>query len=134
LSERVPLGTNRARLAWIALTSLVLAGEVFAIEAAVRAFAAAPLFTRGAVCVALLMPAGLLLGFGFPTGMRLAAATGARHTAWFWGINGAAGVTGGAVAVALGISQGLDTTMLAGAACYALLAVPSCMGLKGEKT
>ena len=34
----------------------------------------------------------LLMGFGFPTGMRLVSTINARPMPWFWGINGGAGV------------------------------------------
>jgi hypothetical protein len=39
-----------------------------------------------------IMPLGFLLGFAFPTGMRLVEAVDRQPTPWFWGINGATGV------------------------------------------
>lgn len=70
------------------------------------------------------MPAGVLMGFGFPTGMRLAEAIDPRPTPWFWGMNGAGGVLGSVLAVACGISFGISTTLMVGAAC-SLLLVPA---------
>ncbi|MCZ7583451.1 MAG: hypothetical protein M5R36_09025 [Deltaproteobacteria bacterium] len=42
---------------------------------------------------------------------------------WLWGVNGAAGVVASALAVAVSIAFGIDTTMYLGAACYAGLAL-----------
>jgi hypothetical protein len=47
----------------------------------------------------------------------------ARSTAWFWGINGAAGVMGSSLAIAINIGAGIDRAMFIAALCYALLAV-----------
>ncbi|HYD19009.1 MAG TPA: hypothetical protein VEF76_11070, partial [Patescibacteria group bacterium] len=76
------------------------------------------------LCVSVTLPLGCLLGFGFPTGMALAAKTSTQPTAWFWGINGAAGVTGSAIAIALNIALGIDWTMGLGALCYLGLLIP----------
>ena len=67
------------------------------------------------------MPAGLLMGYGFPTGMRFISAVDRKPTPWFWGINGAAGVLASTVAVACSIAYGIGTTLALGAACYLLL-------------
>jgi hypothetical protein len=85
------------------------------------AFNHATLSARIAICVACITPAGLLLGFGFPTGMRLIAAIDSRPTPWFWGINGAAGVLASIVAVVVSLALGITTTLILGALCYFLL-------------
>ena len=76
---------------------------------------------RALLCVALIAPAGILMGFGFPTGMRLIAAVDTRPTAWFWGVNGAMGVLGSIVAVIISMAWGIGVTMTVGALCYLLL-------------
>ncbi len=53
--------------------------------------------------------------------------SGKDLTAWFWGINGAAGVMGSALAISISIAAGLHTTMITGAICYGLLAIPALM-------
>jgi hypothetical protein len=74
---------------------------------------------------AVLAPAGFLMGFGFPTGMRLVSAISTGPTPWFWGINGAAGVLAASVAVVISIAFSIDTTLRIGAACYLLIAAPA---------
>jgi hypothetical protein len=84
--------------------------------------------TRAAVCVGVLAPAGVLMGFAFPTGMRLVSAIDPRPTPWFWGINGAAGVLASVAAVAIGIALGISVTLTVGAICYLLL-IPAALAL-----
>jgi hypothetical protein len=81
----------------------------------------APLPVRAGICVAVIGPAGFLMGFGFPTGMRLVTALDSRPTPWFWGINGAAGVLAASLGVVVSIAFGISVNLILGAACYALL-------------
>jgi spermidine synthase len=90
----------------------------------------ATLLTRALLCVAVILPAGIPMGFMFPTGMRLAARIDARPTPWLWAVNGAAGVLGSGTAVMLSIQTSLDHTVLAGAGCYALLSMVGPMLLR----
>jgi len=76
---------------------------------------------RIGLCVVLIAPAGILLGFGFPTGMRLISSIDPKPTPWFWGINGAAGVLATIAAVVVSIALGIKATLLVGAVCYFLL-------------
>jgi hypothetical protein len=80
---------------------------------------------RAGIAVLVLIPAGFLMGFGFPTGMRLVSEVDARPTPWFWGINGAAGVLAASVAVLTSIAFDIDTTLWIGALCYLLLPAPA---------
>ena len=79
------------------------------------------LFVRAGLCVLVIAPAGLLMGFGFPTGMRLVSALDRRPTPWFWGVNGAAGVLAATLAVACSMAFGISTTLIVAAVCYLLL-------------
>lgn len=123
--DRWPLATSRSRLIWIASTAAIALAEVFALDVVTRIFADVSLPYRALLCTGLIVPLGCLLGFGFPTGMALVRGINARPTAWFWGINGAAGVMGSVLAVALNIAEGFSFTMTVGALCYALLAFPA---------
>jgi hypothetical protein len=66
----------------------------------------------------MIAPAGLLMGFGFPTGMRLVNAVDSRPTPWFWAINGAAGVLAAGLAVAVSIAFSINACIWLGAACH----------------
>jgi SAM-dependent methyltransferase len=124
-SERVPLDGPGKLAAW----SLAIAVYVFALPVwlppLLAKFDGADLPLRAGLCVLALAPAGLLMGFGFPTGMRLASAISTGPTPWFWGVNGAAGVLAASVAVVTSLAFGIDTTLRIGAACYLLVGVPA---------
>ncbi len=127
ICDRLPLDTARARNIWAILTALAAFAAIFAINWMTVHFAGAGLVTRALLCVSVTLPLGCLLGFGFPTGMTLAREVSTQPTAWFWGINGAAGVTGSAIAIALNIALGLNVTMALGALCYLALLIPARM-------
>lgn len=84
-------------------------------------FEGATLPIRAGACMLVIFPAGLLMGYGFPTGMRLISAVDPKPTPWFWGINGAAGVMASSLAVACSIGFGIGTTLAIGGVCYWLL-------------
>ena len=71
----------------------------------------AGLLVRAGLCVLVLAPAGFLMGFGFPTGMRLVSTINAGPMPWFWGINGGAGVLAASVAVVTSIAFSIDPTL-----------------------
>jgi hypothetical protein len=121
LSEKLTLD-NRAKItSWAILTGVCLATLPFVLGELFATFNDAALPARVAICVLSITPAGLLLGFGFPTGMRLIASIDARPTPWFWGINGAAGVLASISAIAVSLALGINATLIAGALCYILL-------------
>ncbi len=86
-----------------------------------HATAAQPLTMRIALALAVVMPLGFLLGFAFPTGMRLVEAVDRGPTAWFWGINGATGVLASVLAVMIGMAFGINVTVTVSALCYLAL-------------
>ena len=77
--------------------------------------AAATLPWRALASVAVIFPAGLLMGFGFPTGMRLITRLDARLTPWLWGVNGASGVLAAGIE---GFSSTQMTIAFSGGAMY----------------
>ena len=121
LSEKLPLHSNARLISWGVTTGIYVFSLPFFLGSLFAAFSAAELGTRIALCVALIAPAGLLLGFGFPTGMRLVSTIDPKPTPWFWGINGAAGVLASIIAVTLSLALGIGTTLVLGALCYLLL-------------
>ena len=101
VSDRVTLNSLGKLSLWSAVTGGFLFSLSFWMPGLLAAQESEPLLVRAAVSIAIIAPAGFLLGFGFPTGMRLISAVDARPTPWFWGINGRGGrtrlVPGGAV-------------------------------------
>jgi hypothetical protein len=121
LSERIAIDKPWKLTAWAVLTAAYTGSLPFWMPDVVLEAASAGLAGRAAVCVAILAPAGLLMGFGFPTGLRLTSAVDRRPSPWFWGINGAASVLSAILAVACSLAFGIGVTLLLGAACYLLL-------------
>jgi hypothetical protein len=128
LSDWRPLDTRGRLVLWGALTVLYLVCLPYWMPGVLGAFEGGTLLTRAAVCVGVLAPAGVLMGFAFPTGMRLVSAIDPRPSPWFWGINGAAGVLASVAAVAIGIALGISVTLTVGAICYLLL-IPAALAL-----
>jgi hypothetical protein len=121
-SERLVLGSATRLIAWALLLAIYLAGWPAWFPLLAAKFEAADIVLRGLVCTLAILPAGVLMGFGFPTGMRLTTAVDPRPTPWFWGVNGAAGVLGAGLAVGCSITSSIDTTLRLGAAAYLLIA------------
>lgn len=128
LSDRLVL-TPRRFAVWSVLVAAYIAALALASPPLLLAADSAPLVARALLCVALIAPAGILMGFGFPTGMRLIAAVDRRPTPWFWGVNGAMGVLGSIVAVIVSMAWGISVTMTVGALCYLAL-VPAARAIR----
>jgi hypothetical protein len=75
----------------------------------------------------LIAPAGILMGFGFPTGLNLARRANGGLGPWLWGINGAAGVLASGVAVLISIQLGIPTVFYLAASCYLITAAAGCL-------
>jgi hypothetical protein len=123
-SESVRLAGAGMLAAWSVASAAYLFALPFWLPALLVDLDGADLLVRAGLCVLVLAPAGFLMGFGFPTGMRLVSAISTGPTPWFWGINGAAGVMAASVAVVTSIAFSIDTTLRIGAACYLLIAAP----------
>jgi SAM-dependent methyltransferase len=124
-SERMRLSGTGKLLAWSVASAAYLFALPFWLPPLLVDLDGADLLIRAGFCVLVLAPAGLLMGFGFPTGMRLVSAISTGPTPWFWGINGAAGVLAASIAVATSIAFSIDTTLRIGAACYLLVTAPA---------
>ncbi|MCB1591927.1 MAG: hypothetical protein KDI90_05690 [Alphaproteobacteria bacterium] len=123
ISERVPLNGLGRQVVWSVLTCAYAVMISFNMTTLFDIYAEVDLLTRILVSVAMIFPAGILMGFAFPTGLTLTEKFDTRATAWFWGINGAAGILGSTVGIALNMAIGIDKTMILGGACYALLSL-----------
>jgi hypothetical protein len=117
-SERLRIEAPVRFAVWaVALSGYLLSLPLW-LPRVLDAFQTAAIAPRALVSMAIICPAGVLMGFGFPAGMRLTQASDSRPTPWFWGINGAAGVLASVLAVAASISFGISVTLVLGGLCY----------------
>jgi hypothetical protein len=122
LSERLPLKSNASIAAWAGILGSYLATLPFWVPAVVAEFESGSLLLRIFVSLAAVVPPGILMGFAFPTGIRLVNAIDNGPTPWFWAVNGAAGVLAASVAVATSIAFSINMSLWIGAACYLAIA------------
>ncbi|MGC1294461.1 MAG: hypothetical protein WA869_05415 [Alloacidobacterium sp.] len=129
-SDRLRLGTRGKLLGWGAVVVAYLVTMERVLPTVFQSTTDHERLLRIGISVAAIMPLGFLLGFAFPTGMRLVEAVDGEPTPWFWGINGATSVVASVLGVVLSMSLGIGTTMLISAACYLLL-IPTSFALLG---
>ena len=104
-----------ARRGWAA--PLVIAGLNAAFGPLFGATLGLGFAARVAVAIVAIAPAGFVMGFFFPLGM---VRFGDRHKAWFWALNGAAGVLASVLSLALSMELGFRTVAWIGAGLYAV--------------
>ncbi|HLJ50516.1 MAG TPA: hypothetical protein VKU01_31100 [Bryobacteraceae bacterium] len=111
----------------LALSRLNVILGVIAVCVAVLAFVAAPIGEYGVglplplkmlITVALIAPAGFLMGMPFPTGLTRLESRYPQAVRWAWALNAASSVLGSAGAIFLAIYLGLRVTLLIGGALY----------------
>ena len=120
-SSRLSLLTGVRIQLWAAALGLYLILLPYWFPMLVDEFASGSLLVRAAVSLTAIVPSGVLMGFGFPTGMEIVNAIDSRPTPWFWAVNGAGGVLGAGIAVLVSIHSAISTTLWCGATCYLLL-------------
>jgi len=121
LSSRISLLRGTRLLVWVGLLGIYIAALPYWLPALIDAFASAALPVRAMVALTAIVPCGVLMGFGFPTGMQIVNSIDQRPTPWFWAINGAAGVLASGLAVIISINFSISTTLWCGAVSYFLL-------------
>ena len=121
LSERLTIRSRPLFTAWLGVLGAYLMALPLWLPALTHALESAPLLIRAAATVGAILPAGLLMGFGFPTGMKLVTKWDPRPTPWFWGVNGAAGVLAAGLGVTSSIAFSINTTTELGGLCYLFL-------------
>jgi hypothetical protein len=127
-SDRFKLLARRDLLLWGAIVVVYLVALERALPLIVESTTHQERLARIGISLAVIMPLGFLLGFAFPTGMRLVEAVDRQPTPWFWGVNGATGVLASVLGVVLSMSLGINMTLLVSAACYLLL-IPTSFAL-----
>jgi hypothetical protein len=103
----------------------VLAGIIlfylFNLQGIIDSYIAMDLPSRAALTFALLSPAGFLMGFQFPSLIRMASFgnAGRNNTTLLWGINVVASIIGTVLAALLAMVIGFGGNLLVGLAMYA---------------
>jgi hypothetical protein len=121
-SERLVVGRRSTTMIPV-LIGVTVAAAALLVPAVTRSTLTASLGARTGIVLLFTGPVALLLGFCFPIGARLIAATPAL-TAWAWGINGAFGVLASILAVGLSIWVGIDANFWLAAVFYLALIGP----------
>ncbi len=123
LSESVSLSRTKLILALPMVAALTVLAAETGVSLLVSAFITAPMCTKITLSIVTVFPLGLLLGFFFPLGLRIAQAAHRAETPWFWSLNGIFGVLSSAVAVLVSIYLSIAMNFYIGAACYLALLV-----------
>jgi hypothetical protein len=106
--------------------AVILAAYAFSLPPILKQLLGMSLPLRLATTIVLSGPLGFVMGFLFPSGIRLLKDTGMeRYIPWMWGINGFASVVGSVLTVSFAISSGFTLALLSGVGFYlvALLCV-----------
>ena len=131
-SDKLILDNRLKFTVWALMTGTYIIALPYWFPPVLLGFDGSSLLARATLCVGIIAPAGILMGFGFPTGMKFVSAVDRKPTPWFWGINGAAGVLASVIAVSTSIGAGISATLTIGAFCYYLLA-PTALILMGSR-
>jgi hypothetical protein len=73
---------------------------------------------RVLAAVALLFPAGLVMGMAFPLGLKLAAGRARELMPWLWGLNGAASVLASVASVCIALTWSISAAFWTSWLCY----------------
>jgi hypothetical protein len=124
LSQRIADAQLQQRMTRVLLgIALVAILGIVALPPIIAASIGASHVARIALAVALIAPAGVLMGMPLPAGVRLLSAGRADLVPWAWGMNGALSVIGATLAVFIAMNWGFSVTLLTGAAAYLAAAV-----------
>jgi hypothetical protein len=121
VSEHLPLTRSPWKYVFPLATALAIVMMRIFLVPVLSGMMTSPMLGRIAVSIALIFPLGILLGFFFPTGMKLARSLAASQTPWYWALNGIFGVLCSALAVFTSIYSGISTNFVIAAICYAAL-------------
>jgi hypothetical protein len=111
---------HKAVFASIPVLSGIIVFYLFFLQGIIDASITASLPARAALTFALLSPAGLLMGFQFPSLIGMASrSSGGNNTTLLWGVNVVASIVGTVLAALLGMIVGFNGNLLIGLAMYA---------------
>ena len=116
--------TTRRLYRALALIAVLVALLAAVVTPLLAAGVGLPLALKFAITVALISPAGFVMGMPFPTALKRLEEWHKPSVRWAWSLNAAASVLGSVGSLVCGIYLGLVQTLLAGGILYlAALAV-----------
>lgn len=121
LSERLPLTRSPWVFVYPALTSLAIVVIRFVLPLVLSSMITSAMLNKVIASILVIFPLGVLMGFFFPTGMRLVSSVSATETPWYWALNGIFGVLCSALAVFFSIYLSVSLNFYLAAVCYAAL-------------
>jgi SAM-dependent methyltransferase len=120
LSARIPArAVGAAMLVSGVALAVVAAFYGYGLIGLIHAFIGQSITVRILIAVALMIPAGALMGTMIPQVVRVLAARDSRLVPWGWGVNGATSVLGTVLSTVIAIYGGFSTTFAVGALLYA---------------
>ena len=114
-------GDAPRRLRWAIPGLIAVMGlYLLLLPAIVRATQQWMLAGRIGVAIAVVLPAGFLMGQPFPLGIKEVRRQAPGTIPWLWAVNGAASVVGSVLATMVALRAGFPVVSLAGMLCYGL--------------
>ena len=118
LSRKLIAGSDtRLRLVLMGIAALVVV-LAFVAGPVTSGLVTLPLPVKALITMALIAPAGFLMGMPFPTGLAKLEEWHHQSVRWAWSLNAASSVLGSAGAIFLAIYIGLRLTVVVGGLCY----------------
>jgi len=121
LSERLPLTRSPWSYIYPLATGTVVACMPNILTKLSSELVASSISEKVAGAVLVIFPVGILLGFFFPIGMRLARNADAGDTPWYWALNGVFGVLFSALAIFVSIYFGISRNFYIAAFLYGMV-------------
>jgi hypothetical protein len=121
LSDRLPLSRTWWMYGYPIAVAAAIIGIRFALPWLAVGMVSSSMPAKILASVLACVPLGCLLGFGFPTGMRLVRDARAAETPWYWALNGIFGVLSSALAVVISVYSGISVSLYIAALCYTLI-------------
>ncbi|MFC1878505.1 hypothetical protein ACFLZW_01200 [Chloroflexota bacterium] len=134
LSENLSL----TRRPWVYLYPIMMVTAIilarFLLPIMLASFTSMPIWIKAIVSVLVIAPTGVIMGFFFPTGMKLVQSIEDDDTPWYWALNGIFGVLCSALAVLISIYINISTNFYIAALCYSMTLIPIFLILKKESS
>lgn len=96
---------------WILLSLLTIFTSSWLINSTTTSLVTFEIFQKSMALLALILPVGIILGFGFPLGIKIIAKEKESLIPWLWSINGVAGVLFSILGTLISMYLGIQYTI-----------------------